>query len=258
MVEVPFAMPLYAQIARRLRAQIQAGTYPAGSRIPSEHELASRFNVGRPTVRQATQLLVEERVLERRRGSGTYVSGAPREVDLFSAGGTLASFTRSGLPLETQVLAPARLVKSPAGIERFAGRDAFFIERTSLVEGEPVLLERMYFDAEIFAGLDRVNLSGRSLSELARAEYMLEPTAAEQRFVVTSLDAASAAHLALPAGSHVLKVERIIDFRTASAAVFAELYCNTLRLQFSQRLAFGRGGNVDLTSLSAPFAARSA
>ncbi|HET9930171.1 MAG TPA: GntR family transcriptional regulator [Polyangiaceae bacterium] len=258
MVEATFATPLYAQIARRLRAQIQSGTYPAGCKIPSEHELAAHFHVGRPTVRQATQLLVDERVLERRRGSGTYVSGAPREVDLFSAGGTLASFTRSGFALETRVVAPARLVTTPSEIERLAGRAAFFVERTSLVDGEPVLLERMYFDAELFRGLDRMNLEGRSLSEIARAEYMLEPIAAEQRFHVTSLDEAGAQRLALPIGTHVLKVQRIIDFRTASAAVVAELYCNTLRLQFTQRLAFGRGGSVDLTSLAGPLAARSA
>lgn len=258
MTDAGFALPLYAQIARRLRAQIQAGAYPAGSKIPSEHELAARFRVGRPTVRQATQLLVEERVLERRRGSGTYVNGAPREVDLFSASGTLASFSRSGLALETHVLAPARRVLAPSGAGELAGRAAFFVERRSSLQAEPVLLERMYFDAEIFAGLDRIELEGRSLSELARAQFLLEPTAAEQRFGVATLDAEGAEQLALPVATSVLKVERVIDFRTASAAVFAELYCNTYRLEFSQRLVFGRGGNVELTSLSAPAVARSA
>lgn len=258
MTDPGFAVPLYAQIARRLRAQIQAGAYPTGSKIPSEHELAARFRVGRPTVRQATQLLVEERVLERRRGSGTYVNGAPREVDLFSAGGTLASFSRSGLPLETSLLGPTRCVVAPSAAGALAGRAAFFVERRSSLQSEPVLLERMYFDREVFAGLERLELEGRSLSELAREKFLLDPVATEQRFGVASLDAECAERLALAVGTSVLKVERLIDFRTASAALFAELYCNTYRLEFSQRLGFGRGGSVVLTSLSAPASARSA
>ena len=259
MAESSVAAPLYAQIARRLRAQIQAGAYAAGSKIPSEHELAARFQVGRPTVRQATQLLVEERVLERRRGSGTYVSRAPREVDLFSAGGTLASFSRSGLPLSTRVHGRARrMAKAPSNIEAIAGRAVFLVERSSSLEKEPVLFERMYFDAQIFVGLDAIELSGRSLSDLAKMHYLLEPVLADQRFSLARVDAATAARLDIEAGASVLKVERSIDFRTATAAVFAEIYARTDRLQFSQRLSFGRGGNVDLTSLSAPPAARSA
>lgn len=249
-------MPLYAQIARRIRSQIQGGVYPTGSKIPSEHELSARFKVGRPTVRQATQLLVEERVLERRRGSGTYVSGAPREVDLFSAGGTLASFSRSGLHLVTRIRERARLqrVQSAAWGER----DAFFVERQSLLDSAPVLLEQMYFDAEIFPHLDKIALAGRSLSELARGHYLLEPVAAEQRFDVAVLDAERAERLELAAGASVLKVERTIDFRTAPKAVHAVLYCRTDRLQFSQRLAFGRSGNVDLTTPHSERDARSA
>lgn len=254
-----FAAPLYAQIARRLRSQIQTGAYAAGDKIPSEHELAAHFRVGRPTVRQATQLLVEERVLERRRGSGTYVSAAPREVDLFSAGGTLASFSRSGLPLNARVHGRARrLIKAPSSIEAIASRPVYLVERSSFLDKEPVLVERMYFDAEIFVGLDEIELSGRSLSELARSHYLLDPVAADQRFSLARLDATLAGHLELEEGAYVLKVERSIDFRTAAAAVFAELYARTDRLQFSQRLSFGRGGNVDLTSLPSPPAARSA
>jgi GntR family transcriptional regulator len=249
-MEAGFSVPLYAQIAKRLRSQIQSGLYAAGAKIPSEHELSARFQVGRPTVRQATQLLVDERVLERRRGSGTYVSGTPREVDLFSAGGTLASFSRSGLPLETRVHGRARRLGPGETIEAFADRAVFFVERSSLLEGEPVLLERMYFDAEVFSGLDQLDLSGRSLLELARAHYLVDPVAADQRFSVATLDRALAERLSLSIGDSVLKVERTIDFRTATAAVFAELYCRTDQLQFSQRLTFGRSGSVDLTSSS--------
>ena len=62
-------IPLYHQLADVLRERIRAGQYPAGDRIPSEPELSRTFGIGRPTVRQATDLLVRQRCLERRRGS---------------------------------------------------------------------------------------------------------------------------------------------------------------------------------------------
>ena len=62
-------VPLYQQLADRLRSAIAEEHYALGGRIPSEHALAERYGVGRPTVRQATELLVRQGVLERRRGA---------------------------------------------------------------------------------------------------------------------------------------------------------------------------------------------
>jgi GntR family transcriptional regulator len=235
------SVPLYAQIAARLKAQIQAGQYAPGSRIPSEHELSARFKVGRPTARQATSVLVEERVLERRRGSGTYVCESPPEVDLFSAGGTLASFEKSGVPLETRLLGRLRRRRVPLEAKQpFAGRSAFFVARQGSIAGVPVLLEEMYFDPEAFPDLDRVALGGRSLSELARERYLLRPLSTEQRFSLVALDAERAKSLLLDRGTPVLKVERTLDFAGAPRGVFAELFCRTDQVLFTQRFALDR------------------
>ncbi|MEJ2039830.1 MAG: GntR family transcriptional regulator, partial [Desulfosarcinaceae bacterium] len=84
-------IPLYRQLADLLHAQVRAGDYPPGSRVPSEHQLAAAHAIGRPTVRQAIDLLVRKGVLRRRRGSGTYVCEPQQEVDLFNLDGTSAS-----------------------------------------------------------------------------------------------------------------------------------------------------------------------
>jgi DNA-binding GntR family transcriptional regulator len=236
------APPLYAQIAARLRSQIAAGEYPAGSRVPSEHELAERHGVGRPTVRQATELLVREQVLERRRGSGTYVSALPRTVDLFSAGGTLASFAKSGLQVSVRMLGRVRrrdVAGEPASL---AGRQVFFLARRSSVGEIPVLLEELYFDAAFFPGLDQLSLAGRSLSELTRERYSLQPRAVEQRFSVAALEGERADTLGVSGGEAVLRVERTIDFVGAPQALHAVLWCRTDTVHFSQTLAFDSVG----------------
>jgi GntR family transcriptional regulator len=231
-------MPLYAQLAARLRGQIAEGVYRPGQRIPSEHELAAGFGVGRPTVRQATEMLVRERLLSRLRGSGTYVREAPPDVDLFSEAGTLSSFAKQGIRLEARILGPVRRRRVARGaVQPFAGRTAYFVTRRGAVRGLPVLLEEMYFDPVAFPRLDKQALSGRSLSQMAKERFFLKPTRASQRFFCCALDARRAESLELPVGAPVLKIERTVDFEGAPAALFAELYCRTDGVAFSQTIS---------------------
>lgn len=52
---------------------IRQSRWPAGSRIPTEPELCQQFRVSRSTVRQAVELLIQEHLLDRRQGVGTFV-----------------------------------------------------------------------------------------------------------------------------------------------------------------------------------------
>ena len=81
--------PVYIQIHNQLRENIENGHWKVGQKIPAERELAAEFGVSRMTLRQAIQTLVDEGVLERRVGSGTFV--ASRKVQDKMAGVT--SFT---------------------------------------------------------------------------------------------------------------------------------------------------------------------
>jgi GntR family transcriptional regulator len=65
--------PLYRQISDRLRSQILVGELDAGAKLPTERDLAERFDVRRETIRQALALLRSEGWLETRQGSGNYV-----------------------------------------------------------------------------------------------------------------------------------------------------------------------------------------
>ncbi|MFD0823310.1 FadR/GntR family transcriptional regulator, partial [Micromonospora zhanjiangensis] len=61
------------QTIDRLRAAIEDGSWPLGSKIPTEPQLVEALGVGRNTVREAVRALVHAGVLECRQGSGTYV-----------------------------------------------------------------------------------------------------------------------------------------------------------------------------------------
>jgi GntR family transcriptional regulator len=233
-------LPLYQQLAELLSREISSGSLAPGARVPSELELARRHEIGRPTVRQATELLVQRGLLVRRRGSGTYVREAPRQVDLFSLGGTLSSFRAGGLDSTTKLLGKAtqRQVGSDSD-NPFSGRRALLLTRVSSVAQKPVLLERLYFDPEIFAGLDELPLSGASLSRVVEERYYLKATHAEQSFRVALPPADVRQALGVSARTPLLLVKRALFFPGAPRAIFAELYCHTGELVFSQTIGAG-------------------
>ena len=70
--------PKYLQVADTLRKEIAEGKFRDGQTLMTEEELRVRFNVSRQTVRQAIALLEDDGLVDRRRGSGTYVRHGPR------------------------------------------------------------------------------------------------------------------------------------------------------------------------------------
>lgn len=65
---------LYQRVAEQLADVIASGEYPVGSRLPAERKLAERFNVSRPTVREAIIALELAGCVEVKGGSGVYVT----------------------------------------------------------------------------------------------------------------------------------------------------------------------------------------
>ncbi len=231
-------IPLYHQLADWLLAGIRTGEYSIGSRIPSEPELARTFGIGRPTVRQATDRLIRMRRLERRRGSGTFVIDPPEQVDLFSLAGTMASFQRGGIDVRTRLVKRPRLVRVGSDPENpFANRDAYHLIRLSRLRRDPVLLEEIYLDPELFPGLETVSLAGRSLSQLVDEQFHLRPDTADQNFRIHEPDPERAKRLGLASDEVALLVKRFLHFPDAPNAIYAELYCRTDQLVFSQRLS---------------------
>ena len=230
-------IPLYHQLAERIEARIRSGIYSLGERIPAETTLATENAIGRPTVRQAIDQLVRKGLLVRKRGSGTYVQGPAEEVDLFSLGGTMASFHEKGITATCQILEKIHRVRVQSSRENpFSGGLSFFIKRLTSVDDTPVLIEDIYLHEEIFPGLDTVEIAGKSLSAKVMERYGLRPSGGRQVFSIGYPSKDHASLLDLPVTSPVLSVKRYLHFPQADNAVFSELYCRMDRFVFSQQL----------------------
>jgi GntR family transcriptional regulator len=230
-------IPLYHQLADILAEAIRSGEYPPGARIPSEPRLAKAYGIGRPTVRQAIDRLVHRRLLTRRRGSGTYVRPPEQEIDLFSLAGTSSAFHKRGIAVDVELVTPTRRtqVGHDAG-NPFAGTSAFFLSRLNRVDGRPVLLEEIYLHPVLFRGIESLDLTGKSLSQVVETRFYMRPVSGRQTFRVSRLDPDRAALMAVASEAQVLEVHRFLNFVQADGAVFAILYCNTESFVFSQQI----------------------
>jgi len=235
-------LPLYHQLADIILAKIRSGEYPPGSRIPAEHSLAATYGIGRPTARQAIDLLVRKRLLTKRRGSGTYVCEKKKDVGLFSLDGTQASFYKKGLSVATRILQKMRLRQIQSDPENpFSGGKAYFFSRLTRVDRVPVLIENMFMHATLFTGIDEISLSGRSVSEVVEERFYMRPTRGRQNFRIGFLDDRKAAEMDISPATPVLVVKRFLDFPQADNAFFSELFCRTDQFVFSQTI----GGTAD-------------
>jgi len=104
---------LYRQIADQLRALIERGELPAGSRLPPERDLAQQLGVSRPSVREALIALEVEGRVEVRMGSGIYVravdAAAPRNTVLLHEAESPLETIRARQLIESELAAYAAL-----------------------------------------------------------------------------------------------------------------------------------------------------
>lgn len=95
-VDRKIKMPLYMQVYESLLDKIRNGTHASGALLPSERELSAAFKVDRLTVRRSLEMLVNEGLIEKKPGLGTWVrSLPPRLSSTFSSGNIVFVLPRS-------------------------------------------------------------------------------------------------------------------------------------------------------------------
>ncbi|MGQ0663047.1 MAG: GntR family transcriptional regulator [Pseudomonadota bacterium] len=146
--------PLYFRIQERLRAQIAAGEFANGARLPSESALAREFLTTRGTVRQALARLVFEGLIVREMGRGTFVS-PPRvesSIDTSLAQSFEEQMAARGSKVTLRLLgfdpvpAPA---EAAAALALAPGARVYRLRRLRLVDGTLIGFEQRYMLASL-------------------------------------------------------------------------------------------------------------
>lgn len=201
-------MPPYLRIADALRDDIR--NLPIGERLPGEPALAARWGVARATVGKAVSKLVDEGLLVRRQGAGTFVSEPPLKRQPQSLSSFSQSVAREG-GRAGQVLVAARPSRAARVQGTIGEASGFLLERLRTVDGQPIAFFSSVLPLWVVdrAGLDDDTLRNETFSLYARLHAIgLQPSRAEETAMARLADGREAKLLALNRPAAVMDVQR--------------------------------------------------
>jgi DNA-binding GntR family transcriptional regulator len=198
-------VPLYHQLAVGMEAAIRSGAQPVGSYLTTEIEIAARFGLSRPTVRQAIGELVNAGLVTRQRGVGTKVvnPSIARPVALTSLFDDLA---KGGQAPTTAVL-KLQLGRTPAELrDRFDTAQVWEIERVRSTADGPLAWMHNWIAGDKDLSLEPLT-SGGLYAQLRAQGVALDQ--AVQRVGAEAAGRSVARHLEVKAGAALLTLHRL-------------------------------------------------
>lgn len=208
----PTFSPLYRQIKDFLIRSLEEGEWGPGDAIPSEGELAVRFNVSQGTVRKAIDEMAAENMLVRRQGKGTFVSthtdprSAYRFLRLMPDDGNVTQAVSD--PFSCEHIPASSEVADALGLA--VGDAVICVKRVLRFDGQPVVFDHIFLAVELFDGLTLEGLrrGERSLYSLFESEFGVRMIHAEEHLRAVAADVESAVLLGVKEGHPLLLVER--------------------------------------------------
>jgi GntR family transcriptional regulator len=202
-------LPLYVQLQEALTSQIGSGDVKPGDRLPSERELAGTLGISRITARLALDALLENGLVYREQGRGTFVA----EPKMRGLKGFL-SFTEDimarGMTPRSRILAQEAITpdESIASALKLPS-DALVLRLTRLrfADDEPVALQSSYIPLHLCPGLESADLTDKSLFSVLRKQYFVHPIWTEAEVEAVPASAEEAQWLEMSMGAPLLEVK---------------------------------------------------
>ncbi len=195
-------LPLYYQLKESILTAIKNKEFEVGDRLPSERELAEYHNISRMTVKKAVDILVDNGYLNRKQGSGTFISDYQESYSI----SPLLSFSREmeqkGLSYKSKLLQFSKIKndKISKKMNLSSDKELYHIQRLRLIEGKPFLLENTYLSAEKFIGLEKNEIENNSLYKIIKEKYGIKLINAEAEVEAVIFDSQTAKKMQVQEG----------------------------------------------------------
>lgn len=224
-------IPFYIQIRETLREQISRGLLEAGQKLPAEDELAVQFGVSRMTVRQGLASLIDEGLLYRRHGMGTFVSNSNVERDHRRLTNFFESCRLGGKVPGARVTKFETIPVSQAVAEALninPGEPVIRITTLRTMNGKPVTLHDAQLPVALFPRLktaqpDELGLEERHVWELIES-YGYSLSHVTERLEAQLADEQLAQTLEVAPGSPILYGARVLYAVDGTALKYADCY----------------------------------
>ena len=218
-------LPKYAQLREMLFAAIRDGHWRPGDKLPTEAELTRHTPFSLGTVQRALRALVDEGLVVRSQGSGTFVAEGPSPIDAplhlrFLGGEGEPRY----LPLFPKVLSRKRVAHEGPWADWLGanGGPIMRIDRTLTVNGEFGVYTRFYFRADTFPEIARgplEGLKGVNLKQAVSGAAKMPVASVRERIVSVRLEDEMCEAIGVKPGTRGMLLES-----AASAARGVPLY----------------------------------
>ena len=237
-------VPIYIQIRESLRADIMAGNLKRGIKLPSETELAEKYCVSRMTIREGTAELLNEGLLYRRHGVGTFVAYPHLQHDDARLTNFFDEAETEGIETEARLLSLKVIPAAPKVAQALdipVGSEVIRVKTLRYVNGEPITVHDAHMPCQLFPNLVQEDLEVRHLWALfERAGYRVRR--AVQRVEAREASKQVAHWLKIQEGMPVLFKERTVYADDGTPVEFT--YCYNRGDLYSLTVELERGKHV--------------
>ena len=226
--------PLYQQVYDVLAQRLADNYWPLHQAIPSEFGLAAELGVSQGTVRKALNLMVDENLLERRQGKGTFVARHTQERSLFRFFRLRESDGERLIPT-TELIKVRRRKATAKEASRFELADSLkVVEMTRLrrLNNHPVVYEKIIQPLAIFPDIDKRNEIPNALYALYQSEYGVSIASVNDQITAVPCTKTAAKFLGSKVGDAVLNIKRASFSIDGKMVEWSEAICQTKRFVY--------------------------
>lgn len=210
-------VPLYCQLKNLILDKIEKGEFKADSKIPSEQDFCERYDISRPTVRQAINELTASGHLYKLKGKGTFVSTRKTHIHIKDYSGFTDSILDSKDPAEKNIVSMEitssdkdKKLSELFGLKPDMPADFAAITYINNHGGEVISLNTSYIPLYHFPDICEDIKLKKPSHDILRGKYPLIPNTSKSVLEVIYTDQRDAAYLEVQPGQPLIRVNNIL------------------------------------------------
>jgi GntR family transcriptional regulator len=206
-------IPLYYQLMDRLRELIEKENWKPGDRIPSENQLMDEYGVSRNTAKKAIEELVQEGILYRIQGKGTFVAKPKLQQSLMGFYSFSKVLKENGLHpkdiiLKIEEVKPSRKIIDALQLDE--NENVIEVKRLRCANDDPYILESSFIPKSVVTDIEHLKKVGEiSLYDLFAQQFKVVVSRAKEAFEPVLIRAEESGYLQTKEGRPALLLERI-------------------------------------------------
>lgn len=245
-------IPRHTQISQWLRSEIEKGRFKPEEKLPSENELAKKFDVSRVTIRRALQSLENDALIYRCQGLGSFVSDERTTHNLIRLTDFNEDMAKAGLEASSKVIV-FEPVETPAWLSDILnideGRKVIRIDRLRLGNGEPIAFDSTWLPALYGQLLDKDALKETTIYKQLEEDYDIPIVRGCYRMSAELAEKELARHLDVPEKSALFLIDRISYTIGEKPVYYQKRYYRNDRVMYEMTLERDKTGAGDSSDM---------